>query len=407
MNSGTSYTPPPARGWRLRGMRRRWWMFQPLDWLVRWWPVRRPPRGLLVVRMDGIGDMVLFRRALDRYAEVFDVAREDITVLGCRSWGSIANEVFAGYRVRAIDEHAFERKILYRFREALWVRRQGFAIAVCDMYFRKALTADSLVWFANAPRQVVTLPYISDRTRPEFTYYLRQAWRVIDTGDYPTHEIVRHFRFLSVLAERTYPPEIPTISWRDHPPPVAETTSGRPYVVLNFGSNEPGRRWPFAHYLALAERLLDHGLRVAFTGGSGERAFGATLRRELNRPGVINLIGRTSLPELLDLLRHARATVSNDTGPAHVSIALGTPTVVIFGGGHFGSFMPYPPEAAPPHAGFVHHEMPCYHCFWRCDKERDDQSAFPCIEAVTVEAVWTELAPRIGVEKGGETGGGA
>ncbi|MDP6447479.1 MAG: hypothetical protein QF805_27025, partial [Pirellulaceae bacterium] len=42
--------------------------------------------------------------------------------------------------------------------------------------------------------------------------------------------------------------------------------------------------------------------------------------------------------------------------------------VVIVGGGHFGGFVPYPAEVAPPNARFVFHEMPCYHCFWRCDK---------------------------------------
>ena len=38
----------------------------------------------------------------------------------------------------------------------------------------------------------------------------------------------------------------------------------------------------------------------------------------------------------------ASCVISNDTGPAHLSIALSVPTVVIIGGGHFGSFVPYP-----------------------------------------------------------------
>ena len=104
------------------GMRRRWWVFRPFDLMARHWPVFKRPRGLLVVRMDGIGDMVLFRRTLDHYGDVFGVERSDITVLGCASWGAVADEVFAGYRVRVIDEHAFARKPLYRFRVSLWVR---------------------------------------------------------------------------------------------------------------------------------------------------------------------------------------------------------------------------------------------------------------------------------------------
>ncbi|MEO5372982.1 MAG: glycosyltransferase family 9 protein [Alphaproteobacteria bacterium] len=381
----------------IQRMRRRWWMFQPLDLLVRLWPVFRTPRGLLVVRMDGIGDMVLFRRSLDHYAEAFGVAAEDITVLGCHSWGSIAAEVFSGYRVRTIDEHAFERNPFYRFREALWVRRQRFAIAVCDIFFRKALTADSLVWLSQAPVSVVSHPYISPATRAEFNHYLGRVGQIIDTGPYPTHETDRHRRFVSEILGRTVPAEPPSIPWREATAPVP---AGRPYVVLNFGSNEPGRRWPFDSYIAIARGLLDAGYRVVFTGGPGEMPSRPRLRRQLNRPGVIDLIDRTPLPMLLDLMRRATAVVSNDTGPAHISIALGTPTVVIVGGGHFGSFLPYPQGIAPANARIVHRDMECYHCFWRCHRRADRWQVFPCIAAVTPEAAWAALGDLINTSSG-------
>jgi ADP-heptose:LPS heptosyltransferase len=375
-----------AQGLWPAGMRRRWWMFRPLDLLVRHWPVFKKPKGLLVVRMDGIGDMVLFRRTLDHYAEAFGVEKKDVTVLGCASWGGVTKEIFQGYRVRVLDEHAFERKPLYRFLEALWVRRQGFAFAVSDIFFRKALTADSLVWFSAAPKKMMSQPYVSDATRAEFGYYQQGVEKIVDTGPYPTHEVTRHFRFISEASGKTIPPEPPRIAWRETPPPVFD---GPPYVVLNFGSNEPGRRWPIDSYVDLAKRLLDRGLRVAFTGGSeAERAKVGALRRKLNRPGVINLVGRTTLATLLDLMKHAALVVSNDTGPAHLSIALGTPTVVVVGGGHFGSFVPYPPEVCPPSARFVYQEMPCYHCFWRCDKRASKEDVFPCIAAVSLDQVW-------------------
>ena len=82
--------------WRLlpQGMRRRWWLFRLFDGLARRWPVFRGRRGVLVIRMDGIGDMILFRNSLDHYANAFGVQADQITVLGCDSWSSIASEVF-------------------------------------------------------------------------------------------------------------------------------------------------------------------------------------------------------------------------------------------------------------------------------------------------------------------------
>lgn len=373
--------------WRLlpAGMRRRWWLFRPLDLIARHFPIFGKRKGLLVVRMDGIGDMVLFRNSLDAYAEAFGVARDDITVLGCDSWRPIAGRVFDGYRVITIDEHAFARRPLYRLRIALMVRRLAPKIAVCDSYLRRAMMADSLVYVSGAERSVVSMPYINEPTRSEFTFYLSQVDEIIDTGPYPTHEIVRHARFVSSVAGREIAPAAPAIDWPCERP--ASVGPGR-YAVLNPGSNEHGRRWPFASYVEIAERLLVDGWRVVFVGTRDERWDAQPLEDIARKDGVIDMTGKTSLSELIDLMRHADLVVSNDTGPAHLSIAVGAPTVVLVGGGHFTSFVPYPPEAMPPTARFLHEHMECYHCFWRCHKRGSKFEVFPCVAAVSVDRVW-------------------
>lgn len=370
-------------------MRRRWWLFRLFDIIARHWPVFGSPRGTLIIRMDGIGDMVLFRRTLDDYATALETSVSDITVLGCKSWGPISDEIFAGYDLIMIDEHAFARQPFYRFKIGLLVRRLNVRRALNDSYFRRAMMADSLVWLSGAAETTVSLPFINEPTRIEFNYYLSQVSQIVDTGPYPTHEIIRHYRFLSALAGRSYIPRPPKIPWR-----ISEGLEGLPYVVLNPGSNEYGRRWPFTNYVEIAKRLTDRGNRVVLIGGPGEET-GDYKEALGHHKNVLDLVGQTKLTALLDILKGAVATLSNDTGPAHLSIALGTPTTVIVGGGHFGSFVPYPKETTPPNARFVYEEMPCYHCFWRCHKRETKFDVFPCVSAVGVEAVWDNLSQQL------------
>jgi len=114
------------------------------------------------------------------------VARSEITVLGGSSWASLAATVYEGCRFRAIDEHAYDKRPLYRLRISLWVRRQGFAVAVCDSYFRKPLVADALVYVSGAPLRIVAKPYTSPKTEVLFDWHLSRVHRVIETGPYPT-----------------------------------------------------------------------------------------------------------------------------------------------------------------------------------------------------------------------------
>ncbi|CCQ72223.1 glycosyltransferase family 9 protein [Magnetospira sp. QH-2] len=380
--------------WRLMPgrMPRRWWLFRPFDWLARHVPVWGKKRGVLVVRMDGIGDMVLFRRALDHYAEALGVEQQDITVLGCTSWERVAHGVFAGYRVEVLDEHRFAKNLWYRLRTAVRVRRVNPETVINDSYFRRPLMADSLAWICGASTNIASLPHISDKTRSVYHWYLSQATRIIDTGPYPTHETLRHFNFLSVLAGREITPEAPAFDWKSEPPEFADEG---PYVVLNPGSNEYGRRWPFDKYLDIARRCVKAGYRVAVVGSPKEAPTEEGLLALQMIYGVHNLIGQTSLPGLLDLMKHASAVVSNDTGPMHLAIALGTPTVAVIGGGHFHCFIPYPDDVRPPNVHFLWQEMDCYHCFWACPKRETDKDSFPCVAAVETDAVWAKLEPLL------------
>jgi ADP-heptose:LPS heptosyltransferase len=372
---------------------RRWWLFRPFDLLARIWPAPRKRQGVLVVRIDGIGDMVLFHGALAHYAQALDVAPGDITLLGCLSWASLAPQLFPLCRFHAIDEHRYDKNPFYRLAVSLWVRRQGFAIATCDSFMRKPLVADSLIYVSGAPRKIVAQPYISPKTRRLFDWYLRRCQQIIDTGPYPTHEIIRHFRFVSALAEKEIAPAAPRLPWKRSPTPHRPA----PYAVINFGGNEPGRRWGFDRFLDLAGNLSARGLAVAFIGGAAEMPLKSRLGELSLGRAFIDCIGNTSLPELLDLLQHAVVVVSNDTGPAHLSLGLGVPTVVIVGGGHFTSFVPYPPAVTPAGARFVYRERACFHCFWSCTEPHEPGHAFPCIDGVgqaeVLAAVDAALAP--------------
>ena len=375
-----------------RRMPRRWWYFMLFDLVARWWPVRRERRGVLVIRVDGIGDMVLFQPAFRHYAEVFGVDPSEVTLLGCDSWKALAADLFPGCRFRSFDERAYVRRPFYRLKVSLWVRRQGFAVVTCDSYLRRPLINDALVYVSGAPRRIVAKPYISAKTAAVFAWYLARCQQVIDTGAYPDHEIDRHFRFLSQLAGRTIPPEPPRFGW-SAPPEV--TVPGR-YAVLNVGANEPGRRWPFAAFLKLADDLARRGLTVAFVGGPAEAACKAELAAADREGRFLDLIGRISLRGLMTLLRDAAVVVTNETGPAHLAIGLGAPTVMILGGGQYGAWAPFPPSVAQPQVRFAAEPMPCFNCLWLCTVPHPPGSAYPCVALVRREAVLADVAAVLG-----------
>ncbi len=92
----------------------------------------------------------------------------------------------------------------------------------------------------------------------------------------------------------------------------------------------PAKRWPAAHYAALARQL---GQTVVLLGSPKEAqeaaAIAAAVPADVAR--VVNLIGQTSLTQALGVIAQAKWVVSNDSGLMHVAAAFGVPQVAVFG----------------------------------------------------------------------------
>ena len=105
------------------------------------------------------------------------------------------------------------------------------------------------------------------------------------------------------------------------------------WLGLNPGAEYgPAKRWPVENFIAAARAV---SARVAnckwmIFGGAKDARLGSQITEQLGA-SAINLAGKTSLRELMALLKQCEALLTNDTGPMHVAAALGTPVIALFG----------------------------------------------------------------------------
>lgn len=120
----------------------------------------------------------------------------------------------------------------------------------------------------------------------------------------------------------------------------------------------PAKQWPAEYFQKLAQMLVEQGLQVWVFGSAKERALGETICNE--QPSVINLCGRTSLVDVVDLIALTDNNVSNDSGLMHVAAATGKPLIAIYGSSD--------PVYTPPltdHAKVLYQGLDCSPCFAR------------------------------------------
>jgi ADP-heptose:LPS heptosyltransferase len=109
----------------------------------------------------------------------------------------------------------------------------------------------------------------------------------------------------------------------------AEAAGLAPFVVVHPGASVPARMWSPWRHARLVDELASRGRRVVVTGSEDEAALCARVAGR-PRPGVLDLSGRTDLATLAEVLAAAEVVVCGNTGPAHLSAAVGTPVVSLF-----------------------------------------------------------------------------
>ena len=156
----------------------------------------------------------------------------------------------------------------------------------------------------------------------------------------------------------------------------------RPVAVLCPGAEfGPAKRWPAQYFAELARKLADANYAVWLAGSDRDAAIGDEIERSSAR-ACINLCGKTTLAEAIDLMSCAALVVSNDSGLMHIAAALDVPLVALF-----GSSSPAFTPPASPHATVVTLDLPCSPCF----KRECPLGHFNCMLQLTSEQVWQRI----------------
>ncbi len=143
----------------------------------------------------------------------------------------------------------------------------------------------------------------------------------------------------------------------------------------------PAKRWPAQHFAALARLVATPQNPVWLVGSGKDAAVGEEIVRAAEG-AALNLCGRSSLEQAIDLLASARCVVSNDSGLMHVAAALGRPLVALYG----SSSPAYTPPLSP-HAKIVSRNLPCSPCF----KRECPLGHFDCMNGITPQQVAATL----------------
>jgi len=215
------------------------------------------------------------------------------------------------------------------------VRRERYDVVID--FFKNPKSA-WLTWFSGAERRIS----FTGRYR-NFAYNI-----LVDMGDrrkdYAAVQKLRLLRPLGITEEKDCLPEffVPPEDerWAEETLERLGVSPRDLLVAVSPVSRRPARRWPPAYYARLCDHLVSRwNAKVLLTWGPGEKDTVAAVAAAMHHAPLVDY-PMPSLTQLAALFGKCSLFIGNDTGPRHMAVAVGVPTLGLFG--------PTPPSCWTP-----------------------------------------------------------
>ena len=350
-------------------------------------------RDILVVKLDGIGDFILWLDFARGLRELYPQTTYRVTLLANATWADFAGGIPLFDRILPVDRMRFILNPLYRLRVLMRIRREGFNTLIDSAFSREFQFTPAVARVSGAREKIAPVGEATNQRWWQKRISDRWYSRLLPSSTAQEMELRRNAEFLRGLGHSEFRAGLPI--YRLQPAP---RNPEEPYYVIFPGAGWDKKQWPLEHFAALV--TLIHGAtgwQCIVCGGQGEDHLALRLQQLTNAPLQI-LTGRTTLAELADCIAGAHFLVGNDTSAVHLAAAVATPAVCLIGGGHFGRFFPYRLEVDTdrPIPVPVYFEMPCYGCNWHCIHPLKGDQPVPCIANIGVEEVWKIVREECG-----------
>jgi heptosyltransferase-2 len=306
--------------------------------------------AILVVAPSWIGDTVIAQPLLSRLRESHPDAAIDVLA---SKWGAALFQRMA--EVRHVIDSPFrhgEFNLLGRWALARQLQAARYDMAVVlPNSWKSALVP----FLAGIPKRI--------GYRGESRYGLINVMHRLDKQRHP--RLVERYAALAgepgAALPTLRPPHLQSTPEQQRAARAALDLplDGAPIVFCPGAEFGAAKRWPARHFAALASRVGHVDDPVWLVGSPKDAIIGEKIEQSCHG-AVINLCGRTTLEQAIDIIASARQVVCNDSGLMHVAAALERPLIAVFGSSSFNYTPPLSPQAK-----IVSLELDCSPCFQR------------------------------------------
>lgn len=341
---------------------------------------------LVIVRVDRIGDYVLWHDTIDAYKKKYAGKKVLLicpgVLLSVTQEEPFFTEILTFDHQKAKDSHKYLFDLFLKMRKIT-------SHEVIYPSWRRSVLGDIIVCGIKSPKKIGMkgIPDVKYSFSTMLNHFFNVSYSKLVDSPQSANEIkaIEHFTKCVIDENYSYGQNKLIVNC---PSPVRLKS----YAVIAFSAYNKFRIWRIDNFVKLIDRIpSNYDIVLTGYGADDDERAQYIINNVNERERVINMVSKTTIPQLIALIGHSTFVIGNDSSAIHIAAAIQTPSLCILPGAHFNRFVPYPDDIDTikykPRAVF--YMMDCFGCNYSCTRPITD--SYECLRNITVEMAAKEL----------------
>ncbi len=182
---------------------------------------------------------------------------------------------------------------------------------------------------------------------------------------------------------------------------IDKITLPKKYYIVFPSASTMLKNWPIESYAEIIKKIYNKTkLPVLFCGTNSDVQSICQLKKLIGDIPQYDYVNKTSLLEFIEVIKKAKFVVTNDTSTYHIAVINEVPVTIITGGYTYDRYVEYNFKGCEKYKRpyIVVHKMDCFNCNNNCNKLKNDDKLWPCLEKITVDDAWKVIDKMIDKE---------
>ena len=352
--------------------------------------IKKPKKDLnskkqvLILANLGLGDAMNFLSVAEKYRKAYPKDKYEITLYVSNHLDELMKKETDFDNVELVPFNQIVTDIKKRINLIKKIRKTYYT-TVIDIMGVTGCTPSMYLMASAVAEEKISIINKAYSICPKF-FYKRIYTKLIEINN----KKITNIEYYHYLANELFNIKDDTIKFHKIKEIDLKIDLPKEYYIVYPSASLDKKKWEYEKYAELIEKIyVKTKLPVVFCGTNSDIKDVEEVTKNIKTAKYINILGKTSVLEFIEVIRRAKFVITNDTGAYHIALGLEVPVSIITGGYTYDGFVTYNFKNNPYKKPYIiTNKRECFNCNSNCKYLEKGQEKWPCLQAVTVDYAW-------------------